>query len=223
MDNHNFFAFLACIIYGIFCAFALAIPKCEQDVTICNNKLVPANWCSLPVEGIIRFMYYQGDSVLCRIICGLCINSLCTARYDYGRDKVHVFTDIYLLCISAANNGQFFPFQFHTKNKNCNFATTRQSGRGNSLSLWNFANLRLYSNLKAHSYFPNLKNNFEAHVLRILAGFFLLPFKRFGFFFCNHLHLITVQRSSNFLKWVKEYCFFCRESSVLTFSQARRL
>ena len=209
MDNHNFFAFLACIIYGIFCAFALAIPKCEQDVTICNNKLVPANWCSLPVEGIIRFMYYQGDSVLCRIICGLCINSLCTARYDYGRDKVHVFTDIYLFGISTANNGQFFPFQFHTKNNNCNFATARQIGRGNFPSVWNFVSLN--GDFETHSYFPNPENNSKVHVLRILAGFFLLPFKRFGFLFCNHLHLITIQRSRYFLKWVKGYWPFFRK------------
>lgn len=82
-------------------------------------------------------------------------------------------------------------FRFHNtkSNKMVTFAQPCQDGGWVPANpLWNLA-----SYLKAYSYFPNLKCDFEAHRLRILAGFFLLPFKRFRFLFCNP-HLITLQR-----------------------------
>lgn len=63
------------------------------------------------------------------------------------------------------------------------FAETYQ-GRG---GLQPSPSLESASYLEAHSNFPNPKSYFEAHNIKILVGFFLLPFKRFRFFFCNPL------------------------------------
>lgn len=88
-----------------------------------------------------------------------------------------------------------FLFHWLVLNKLVTFAEPCQDGgRVAANPLWNLA-----SYLKAYLYFPNLKYDFEAHTLRILAGFFLLPFKRFRFLFCNPL-MITTQRYHIILK-----------------------
>lgn len=55
--------------------------------------------------------------------------------------------------------------------------TPPKRGRGNP-SPW-----MLECYFKAHSDFPNFECNFKAHYSKIFGGFFLLPFKRFGFLF----------------------------------------
>ena len=91
--------------------------------------------------------------------------------------------------------GIIFCFHKCNSNKLVTFAEPCQDGgRVAANPLWNLA-----SYLKAYSHFPNLKCDFEAHRLRILAGFFLLPFKRFRFLFCNPL-MITIQRYHIILK-----------------------
>lgn len=85
--------------------------------------------------------------------------------------------------------GIIFCFHKCNSNKMVTFAEPCQDGGWIPANpLWNLA-----SYLKAYSYFPNLKSDFEAHRLRILAGFFLLPFKRFRFLFCNPLYDYTTK------------------------------
>lgn len=45
----------------------------------------------------------------------------------------------------------------------------------------------LNSNLYYYFNFPNLNNKLCTHFIKDFGGFFLLPFKRFRFFFCNPL------------------------------------
>ena len=45
--------------------------------------------------------------------------------------------------------------------------------------------VKLDCNFYCESNFPNLESEFETHTSKTLVGFFLLPFKRFRFLFCD--------------------------------------
>lgn len=90
--------------------------------------------------------------------------------------------------------GNVFSNLFHKSDYLTTFAETCQVRGGlHPNPYWESA-----SYLEAYSNFPNLECYFEAHNVKILAGSFLLPFKRFRFLFCNP-SLITLQIYYNFL------------------------
>lgn len=89
------------------------------------------------------------------------------------------------------NMEEFYSF-FHNQDLIINYAETCQTRGG--LLIYR-PSLELASYLEAHSDFPNLNRNFESHSKKCLVGFFLFPFKRFRFLFCNssfELHLLEI-------------------------------
>lgn len=86
---------------------------------------------------------------------------------------------------------EFYSF-FHNQDLFINFAETCQTSGGRLIYR---PSLELASYFEAHSEFPNLNSYFECHTIKSLVGFFLLPFKRFRFLFCNssfELHLLEM-------------------------------
>lgn len=87
------------------------------------------------------------------------------------------------LSVTAAS--AFLFFVFHICKNNVIFVPTLQRGGGS----YPPRSWKLNRYFKCDSDFPNFNNNLEIHVLKVLEGFFLLPFKRFGFLYRNPFRL----------------------------------
>lgn len=73
----------------------------------------------------------------------------------------------------------FLFFVFHMCKNNVTFVPTLQRGGGS----YPPRSWKLNRYFECDSDFPNFPNDFKAHFVKVLEGFFLLPFKRFGFLF----------------------------------------
>lgn len=122
--------------------------------------------CGLaPAASFQQFDYLRGQSKCGRVLCA-------SGRFASGT-----------LSVTAAF--AFLFFVFHICKNNVIFVPTLQRGGGS----YPPRSWKLNRYFKCDSDFPNFNNNLEIHVLKVLEGFFLLPFKRFGFLCRNPFRL----------------------------------